>query len=165
MLCFNRRLDNSLAWSSVRPFVPSTATSEVNNVAAQIRSAGARATPARIRVLQLLRAAPAAMTHHDIEAALGGLSLDRVTLYRVLDWLAEAGLAHKSTDARGVFRFSVAAAGEHTAHAHFSCDACGRVFCLDAAPPAPPNLPDGFSLSRMEIDLRGRCAACAGIAA
>lgn len=135
---------------------------EADTVTAQIRQAGARATPARIRVLLLLRAAAAAMTHHDLEAALGALTLDRVTLYRVLDWLVEAGLAHKSTDARGVFRFSAAAAGEHTAHAHFSCEACGRVFCLDAAPPVPPALPRGFALSRMEIDLRGRCADCCG---
>lgn len=130
--------------------------------AGQIRAAGARATPARIRVLQLLTGAPAAMTHHDIEATLGTPALDRVTLYRVLDWLVEAGLAHKSTDARGVFRFSVAAASEHKAHAHFSCDACGRVFCLDAAPPPPPRLPAGFALSRMDLDLRGRCASCTG---
>lgn len=135
---------------------------EADAVTAQIRQAGARATPARIRVLLLLRAATAAMTHHDLESALGALTLDRVTLYRVLDWLVDAGLAHKSTDARGVFRFSAAAVGEHTAHAHFSCDACGRVFCLDAAPPAPPALPHGFALSRMEIDLRGRCADCCG---
>jgi Fur family ferric uptake transcriptional regulator len=131
------------------------------SLAAQIRSAGARATPARIRVLQILRTAPAALTHHDIDLALGTLTLDRVTLYRVLDWLVEAGLAHKSTDARGVFRFSVAAAGEHQAHTHFRCDACGRVFCLDAPPPAPPRLPAGFSLLRIDLDLRGCCADCA----
>lgn len=131
-------------------------------VAAQIRATGARATPARIRVLQLLRDAPAALTHHDIEAALGDAMLDRVTLYRVLDWLVESGLAHKSADASRVYRFSLAAPGEHTAHAHFRCEACGRVFCLDAAPPPPPALPEGFQLSRMDIDLRGHCAACAG---
>jgi Fur family ferric uptake transcriptional regulator len=141
----------------------SDADAEAGAIAAQIRSAGARATPARIRVLQLLGAASAAMTHHDVEAALGAPTLDRVTLYRVLDWLAEAGLAHKSTDARGVFRFSGAAPGEHTAHAHFSCEKCGRVFCLDARPPKPPVLPQGFSLSRMEVDLRGRCANCGDV--
>jgi Fur family ferric uptake transcriptional regulator len=144
------------------PAPSSTATpSESTVIAAQIRSAGARATPARIRVLQILLNAPAALTHHDIELALGTVPLDRVTLYRVLDWLVECGLAHKSTDARGVFRFSVAVAGEHQAHTHFRCDFCGRVFCLDAPPPTPPRLPDGFSLSRMDLDLRGRCATCA----
>lgn len=142
--------------------LPAQPDSEAAAIAAQIRAAGARATPARIRVLQILLNAPAALTHHDIEQALGALALDRVTLYRVLDWLVEAGLAHKSTDARGVFRFSVAAAGEHQAHTHFRCDFCGRVFCLDAPPPTPPRLPDGFSLLRIDLDLRGCCATCAG---
>lgn len=146
----------------MRFLVPSSAPLEATTVAAQIRHAGARATPARIRVLLTLRSAPAALTHHDLELALGAAALDRVTLYRVLDWLVEAGLAHKSTDVRGVFRFSAAAAGEHQAHTHFRCDTCGRVFCLDAPPPAPPRLPDGFSLSRMDLDLRGCCANCAG---
>lgn len=136
-------------------------STESDVVAAQIRASGARATPARIRVLQLLRAAPAALTHHDIEQALGDAMLDRVTLYRVLDWLVESGLAHKNADASRVFRFSLAAPGEHTAHAHFRCDACGRVYCLDDAPPPPPALPQGFQLARMDVDLRGRCATCA----
>ena len=125
-----------------------------------IRRCGARATPARIRVLQLLRAAPAPLTHGEIEAALGVPALDRVTLYRVLDWLVDSGLAHKNADAGRVFRFSAAAAGEHTTHIHFRCEACGGVYCLDAAPPAAPLLPEGFSLSRMDFDLRGRCARC-----
>lgn len=145
---------------SAATFSSAPAARETNTVAAQIRAAGARATPARIRVLCLLHDVPAALTHHDIERELGAPTLDRVTLYRVLDWLIESGLAHKSTDTRGVFRFSVAAPGEHTAHAHFSCETCGRVFCLDAAPPIPPALPPGFALSRMEIDLRGHCANC-----
>jgi Fur family ferric uptake transcriptional regulator len=148
-------------YSALSPASPAVTPSETAALAAQIRGTGARATPARIRVLQILRSAPAALTHHDIERALGALTLDRVTLYRVLDWLVEAGLAHKSTDARGVFRFSVAAAGEHQTHMHFRCDFCGRVFCLDAPPPTPPHLPEGFSLSRMDLDLRGCCAGCA----
>ena len=127
----------------------------------QIHRTGARATPARIRVLQLLRAAPTALTHTEIELALGKSAMDRVTLYRVLDWLVESGLAHKNADASRVFRFSAAAAGEHTTHIHFRCEHCGRVFCLDAAPPAAPILPAGFSLSRMDFDLRGCCADCA----
>ena len=134
--------------------------SGIDAVAEQIRRTGARATPARIRVLQLLREAPAALTHNEIELALGEQALDRVTLYRVLDWLVESGLAHKNTDAHRVFRFSAAAAGEHTTHIHFRCEHCGGVFCLDAAPPAAPILPSGFSLSRMDFDLRGCCSTC-----
>ena len=129
-------------------------------VAEIIRRTGARATPARIRVLHLLRAAPTALTHTEIELALGSVAIDRVTLYRVLDWLVESGLAHKNTDAKRVFCFSAAEAGEHKAHIHFRCEHCGGVFCLEAAPPPAPALPSGFSLSRINFDLRGRCAVC-----
>lgn len=133
---------------------------DTDSVAAQIRRCGARATPARIRVLQLLRSTPGALSHNQIEQALGESALDRVTLYRVLDWLVESGLAHKSADASRVFRFSVAAESEHTKHVHFRCDSCGKVFCLDQPPPAPPTMPDGFSLLRADFDLHGSCANC-----
>jgi len=138
------------------PNIPSAAA-----VAEQIRRTGARATPSRIRVLQLLRTAPTALKHNEIELALGLPPLDRVTLYRVLDWLVASGLAHKNTDSNRVFRFSATTAGEHATPVHFRCECCGGVFCLDAAPPAAPILPEGFSLSRMDFDLRGRCASCA----
>jgi Fur family ferric uptake transcriptional regulator len=141
-------------------FLSASSSPSVDLVAEHIRRAGARATPARIRVLRLLRAAPTALTHNEIELALGVPAIDRVTLYRVLDWLVDRALAHKNTDVSRVFRFSAAAAGEHTTHIHFRCEHCGGVFCLDAAPPAAPLLPAGFSLSRMDFDLRGRCAGC-----
>jgi Fur family ferric uptake transcriptional regulator len=129
-------------------------------VAEQIRRKGARATSARIHVLQLLREAPAALSHYEVEQALGASSFDRVTLYRVLDWLVESGLAHKNADAQRVYRFSAATDGEHRTHVHFRCERCGGVFCLDAAPPVAPGLPAGFTLSRVDFDLRGRCAGC-----
>jgi Fur family transcriptional regulator, ferric uptake regulator len=142
---------------------PSVDTSvETESVVLLIRRTGARVTPARVRVLQVLRAAPAALTRHEIERALGDRLLDRITLYRVLEWLVESGLAHRNADAQRVFRFSAAAAGEHAAHTHFRCEDCGRVFCLDAAAPVAPSLPEGFSVSRIELDLRGRCAECTG---
>ena len=133
---------------------------DAGSVAELIRRCGARATPARIRVLQLLRSTPGALSHNQIELALGESALDRVTLYRVLDWLVESGLAHKSADASRVYRFSAAAESEHAAHVHFHCDRCGKVFCLDQPPPSPPAMPEGFSLSHADFDLRGSCASC-----
>lgn len=132
----------------------------MNQLAEQIRRTGARATPARIRVLHVLRVAPTALTHNEIEQSLGVPAMDRVTLYRVLDWLVESGLAHKSADAHRVFRFSLASEGEHVSHVHFRCEQCGGVFCLEASPPPAPALPAGFLLTHMDFDLRGRCAQC-----
>lgn len=139
---------------------PVNASSSLAGLADRIRAAGARATPARIRVLELLSAAPLPLSHHDIETALGSGSLDRVTLYRVLDWLVASGLALKRVDERRVWRFTLATGGKHGGHVHFRCEVCSRVFCLDVPEPRPPALPGGFTLSRAELDLSGRCAEC-----
>ncbi len=134
--------------------------SVIPSLAEQIRRCGARATPARVRVLRLLREAPTPLSHAEIEARLGELAIDRVTLYRVLDWLVMSGLAHKNADAQRVFRFSSASLGEHTTHVHFRCEQCGGVYCIDASLPVAPALPPGFSLTRLDFDLRGICANC-----
>lgn len=128
--------------------------------AERIRATGARATPARIRVLELLSSAPVPLSHHDVERALGDAMLDRVTLYRVLDWLVASGLAVKRADERRVWRFTLAGGGQHHSHVHFRCEACGRVYCLDAPAPIAPRMPEGFTLARLEFDLSGRCAEC-----
>ena len=140
--------------------MPAQAEAGPSAVAEHIRRCGARATPARIRVLRLLREAPAPLSHAEIETRLGDMALDRVTLYRVLDWLVDSGLAHKNADASRVFRFSAASVGEHATHVHFRCELCGGVYCLDASLPVVPELPSGFSLTRMDFDLRGVCARC-----
>lgn len=130
-----------------------------------IRATGGRVTSSRVRVLGLLQSAQGSLRHGDIEAALsrGALpGIDRVTLYRVLDWLSDNGLAHKAADSRGVFRFSAAVPdAEHRRHVHFRCTECGGVRCLDMEVPKPPSLPKGFRLTGVELDVRGECAGCA----
>jgi Fur family ferric uptake transcriptional regulator len=129
-----------------------------------IRATGARVTRGRVRVLGLLQSAHGPLSHGDIETLLSRDALpemDRVTLYRVLDWLSDNGLAHKAADARGVFRFSAAVAnGKHGKHVHFRCTECGGVQCLDMKLPKPPSLPKGFRLTGMELDIRGMCPHC-----
>lgn len=126
---------------------------------------GARVTSPRVRVLRLLRTVPAPVSHRDIEEILGREALpgiDRVTLYRVLDWLCDHGLAHKAADAHGIFRFSALSVNsEHGKHVHFRCTECGGVRCLDMKLPKPPLLPKGFRLTSVELDIRGQCSGCA----
>ena len=126
------------------PALPTSTDS--TTLVARIHALAARATPARIAVLRFLDEAERALSHREIEDALGA-GFDRVTLYRVLDWLVENGLAHRVADANRVFRFNLAAPGNavHTEHAHFRCEACGKVFCLDQVPVPTATLPAGFS--------------------
>jgi len=136
----------------------------MNDMVTLLHATGLKATPARQRVLQLLRDAPRPMSHAEIDETLvrtDGTAIDHVTLYRVLDALIRCNLVMKAVDARGVSRFaSSETQRQHDAHVHFRCTYCGGVFCLKATPPPPPKLPRGFHLDVAEFDLRGICSKC-----
>jgi Fur family ferric uptake transcriptional regulator len=123
-----------------------------------ILDTGERVTPARVRVLGELLGAGRALSHHDLEHALGADAIDRVTLYRVLDWLVERGFSCRTLGADRVFRFSAQRGSR--GHAHFECSVCGRVLCLAAAAPQPQALPEGFRAESVALTVRGRCADC-----
>lgn len=131
---------------------------------AALRSIGAKVTGPRVRIMDALTRAATPVSHRELLDRVRGGSgeqIDRVTVYRVLDWLVAMNLAHKAADDQGVFRFSAAnASGAHDSHVHFRCSRCGGVFCLKDAPPARPRLPRGFRLTRMTVDIQGECARC-----
>lgn len=132
-------------------------------IAETIRNAGGRVTAARMQILALIKTAASPLSHSEIETLLAqdGAAVDRVTIYRVLDWLADTGLAHKATDGRGVFHFSASDPDdEHAQHIHLRCIGCGGLFCLDAPPPPLPVLPRGFRFGGMALDIRGECPSC-----
>lgn len=106
----------------------------------RLRESSIRSTSARVRVLSVLLGAPSACSHQDVQDRL--VDMDRVTLYRALDCLIDAGLAHKIAGDDRVFRYSVGAeqggsdstsahAHAHPPHGHFKCTRCSRVYCLD----------------------------------
>ncbi|MGN2393708.1 Fur family transcriptional regulator, partial [Pelomicrobium sp. G1] len=73
---------------------------------ALIRQREERATPARVQVLGVLLAADQPLTHHEVEEALRGRGrVDRVTVYRVLEWLVGQGLAHRIAGDDRVWRY------------------------------------------------------------
>jgi len=136
----------------------------LDNAEDLIRQTGGRATFARIKILGLLLSQRNAVTHHEIEEALGSQErLDRVTLYRVLDWLTDNGLAHKvqSGDRAWRFRANDHASSPHE-HAHFRCNHCAAVICLDDAKPEHDvPLPSGYLAQEVQLTVRGLCARCA----
>jgi Fur family transcriptional regulator, ferric uptake regulator len=139
--------------------------SPVERARSMIRATGARMTAARARVLAELLQCGEALTHLDLQKRVGSGSepIDRVTLYRVLDWLAESGLAHRVAGPDRVFRFSVHAT--EVPHGHFKCVDCGRMYCLTEVERFERRvrdmLPEGFTGARIELTVSGRCAASA----
>jgi Fur family ferric uptake transcriptional regulator len=133
-------------------------------LAAQLRAAAVKVTQPRLRVLAALSRATAQLSHGELEERLalsaeGGL--DRVTLYRVLDSLVDCGLALRTVDGRGVYRFMLSSIqAAHAAHAHFHCQHCGGVTCLEQMPAPVAALPPGFVARQVAIEVHGLCAQC-----
>lgn len=136
---------------------------------AQLRAASIRVTDARVKVLAVLLDAQRAVSHQDVQDAFA--DMDRVTLYRALDCLTAAGLAHKIAVDDRVFRYSAGA--EHGGlqqhqHGHFKCTRCAKVFCLDSIGEADKlqqalqdTLGKGFQSHDIEFTIKGWCADCA----
>lgn len=122
-----------------------------------------RATPARVRVLEVLLDAPHALSHAEVEARLPPDACpDRVTLYRVLDWLVAKGLAHRISGEDRAWRYNAVDRDNH-GHAHFHCAGCGQVFCLSELQPAFAfNLPPGYVYRNAELTIQGLCPRCSG---
>lgn len=129
------------------------------NAADQIAATGERSTAARIAVLDALIEAKNALSHAELQGLMGR-SVDRVTLYRVLEWLVAHGLAHRRTDGNGVWRF-LPSDGSHDTHAHFSCTRCGVVSCLPVEVRPKLRLPAGYRRESVDLTVRGLCAGCA----
>lgn len=135
----------------------------------QLRDATIRSTAARVKVLATLLEAGRAFSHQDMQDTFG--DMDRVTLYRALDCLTDAGLAHKIAGDDRVFRYSAGADhGDvpHHQHGHFKCTRCARVFCLDSIGEAEmlqsalqKTLGKGFRSHDIEFTIKGWCADCA----
>jgi Fur family ferric uptake transcriptional regulator len=133
-----------------------------------LRGTGERVTRGRVVVLASLLEAKRALTHAEVESRIGRLSeIDRVTVYRVLDWLTQQGLTHRLAGDDRVWRFTAAhephsrGSGAHP-HPHFKCNTCGDVICLDEVSTAPRVvLPAGYQSEELEVTVKGQCAMCA----
>ena len=134
---------------------------------------GMRATRATRALERLYHERPhAALSEAEVEAALAaaGAPVNRVTVYRMLDRFAAAGLLHKQVDAARVMRYALAPQGEEGAAPRFECDDCHQQFRLSqSAAPVQSALQEvlqalasaGHEGLAVDIAVRGRCAGCA----
>ena len=119
-----------------------------------------RTTQTRSAMSSLIASFNEPLRASDILSALRNQfpSLNKATVYRYLNELAEDGAVVTFLDADGVQLFeSVNKAG----HPHFACNECKQVFCLAEKKSALNTLlPKGFELSSASVTLTGHCANC-----
>ena len=130
-----------------------------------IRQAGLRSTDARVAILERLTANGGPMTHARIADELASQGIDRVTIYRSLIEMAEAGMLTRMELGDRVWRYELRRSGhaEDAAHLHFLCVDCGTIECLDGTSVATalaPAIRRAASGTISEVLLKGHCRQC-----
>lgn len=149
-----------------------------------ITQAGLRPTKARLAVLKTITESSSALSHAEILERLAGLKeFDRVTVYRVLDWLTENQLVHKISGDNRAWKFQlsqpndqVVSSKNHSAntklgmlgqnhhHAHLHCKICGQITCIhELEPHFPPAALNKYQVDTIDINIRGVCLQCASL--
>ena len=128
---------------------------------------GERMTAPRRRVLEMLLESGEAVKAYDLIARYGpdGVAAKPPTVYRALEFLEKAGMAHRIAS---ISAYVACSAGEAAhAAAFLICDCCGAT--EEIAPPEGEALQRaaaaaGYVLERTTIEGHGRCPACRVVA-
>ncbi|MEO1526154.1 MAG: transcriptional repressor [Planctomycetota bacterium] len=135
--------------------------SSARRVAKQaIQAVGLRATPARIATLLVIRDAPGPLSHADVSDRLSDQEIDRATIFRNLNDMANAGLIRRTELGDHVWRFELIAEKD-SRHPHFVCVDCGSITCIQniELTQESKSLSERFG-QVTEILLRGHCFDC-----
>lgn len=84
-------------------------------------------------------------------------SLSKATVYNVLDALKHAGAIRELTIARQAARYDI----RTSAHPHFMCRVCGRVYDVDLPHAVHEgDIIDGHQVESVQVYIYGVCAHC-----
>lgn len=97
-----------------------------------LASASLEATANRLGVLEVIGNNRFPLSAGDIFKTLGrSSSINRVTVYRILDLLVECGVIERISTGGRAFYYGLAPNEHHQSHPHFYCTSCGQMDCLD----------------------------------
>ena len=117
-------------------------------------------TSCREGIIDVVLQADKALSENEIREKLAG-NYDRTTFYRSFKTLVEHHIIHKIVIDNQLVKYALDNALSHKDdHAHFYCNECHTVKCMDTVPVQKYQLPDGYSNDETEVLIKGTCAIC-----
>jgi Fur family ferric uptake transcriptional regulator len=125
-------------------------------------SAKLKQTWPRRMILGVLLAEGKPQTADEIVSAMDKKRPNRVTVYRTLESMVNAGIVHRAYIEQGCRYYEMAdKCSESQCHPHFVCTDCGQTRCLpEVSVPMTSNPPAGFVIHRQQVRLEGLCPNC-----
>jgi Fur family ferric uptake transcriptional regulator len=123
------------------------------------------ATANRMGVLELVGNNAYPLSADDLYTILKrSRSINRVTVYRILDLLVKHGVVERISTGGRAFYYDLAPNDYHQPHPHFYCRSCGRMDCLDPRSLAvdTDTLRKTYPgrIEKVEIRIDGLCTSC-----
>lgn len=128
-----------------------------------LKSHNLKRTSCREGIINVVMSAGEALSENEIKDRLVG-NYDRTTFYRSFKTLEECKIIHKIVVDNQLVKYALdSEITKATEHAHFYCNKCHTVLCLENMPIQKIQLPDGFSNQETEILIKGVCSNCKNI--
>ena len=122
-----------------------------------------RNTQTKAEILHILEKEKTPLSHDMLEEKLEA-TIDRATIYRVLNRFYSDGIVHKvvGDDGKQYFVICTDCETKHEGHTHnhfhFKCVDCGRVECLKNE--FDVSLPKGYRAQNFNAFITGYCSNC-----
>ena len=121
-------------------------------------------TNIRKDILRLLQLKNTGLSHRDFEKGLSP-NVDRTTIYRTLQTFSEKGIIHTIPTIDDTIQYALCkdacTEDQHIDnHAHFSCEKCGKTYCLESVIIPAVKTPKGFTVKQKDLVMTGICKAC-----
>jgi Fur family ferric uptake transcriptional regulator len=117
-------------------------------------------TSCREGIIEVVMNANQALSENEIKERLAG-NYDRTTFYRSFKTLIKHKIIHKIVVDNQLVKYAIDNTMTHKdEHAHFFCNLCKAVQCMDNVPVEKYALPDGYSDVETEVLIKGTCANC-----
>lgn len=121
---------------------------------------GVKPTAVRVLVWRAVSGHHSTFTLNDLECRMP--DMDRSSIFRALRLFTEHHLLHEVDDGSGMQKYCICrcADGHHLNHVHFSCQRCGKTYCLEDHTIPLVHLPEGFHMHEAEYIIKGVCPRC-----
>lgn len=120
-------------------------------------------TSPRVAIIQALQTSLNPLSEAEVKDKMGAL-YDRITFYRSVLTLEEAGIIHRIVADNTLVKYALnhcEKGHQHkTDHVHFYCEKCNSLVCLNAIKTQFYQLPEGFTNTQCDVVIKGLCDKC-----
>ncbi|MEZ5195742.1 MAG: transcriptional repressor [Bacteroidales bacterium] len=125
-----------------------------------LKNLNLKRTSCRAGIIEVVMAANEALSENEIRERLA-VHYDRTTFYRSFKTLIEHKVIHKIVVDNQLVKYAIDNTLTHKdEHAHFYCNECNALKCMDNVPVQKYQLPEGFANIETEVLIKGICANC-----